>query len=131
MEAAEVVEADSDEIAGDAPGAAAMVKSTTFETSVVVVLLTFEVAEDAEPGICTATCTVPAVARFAAGTGAVSWPELTSVVVSAFPFHKIKAPVVNPEPFAVIVKPCPPTVAELGLMKVRTDEDVWMERLVL
>lgn len=55
VEAAEVVEADSDEIAGDAPGAAATVKSTTFEISVVVVLLTFEVADEAEPGICTAT----------------------------------------------------------------------------
>jgi len=64
------------------------------------------------------------VARFAAGTGAVNWPKLTSVVVSGFPFHKIKAPVVNPVPFAVIVKPCPPAVAELGLTKVRIEEDV-------
>ena len=71
------------------------------------------------------------MARSDAGTGAVSWLKLTSVVVSGFPFHKINAPVVNPDPFAVIVKPCPPTAAALGLMKVRTDEAVWMERLVL
>jgi len=41
------------------------------------------------------------------------------------------APVVKPAPLAVIVKPCPPTVAELGLTKVSTEDDVWMERFVL
>jgi len=49
---------------------------------------------------------------------------LTSVVFSAVPFHKIRAPVTNPPPLAVIVKPCVPTVAELGLTKVRTEEEV-------
>jgi hypothetical protein len=39
--------------------------------------------------------------------------------------------VTKPDPLAVIVNPCPPTVAELGLTKVSTDEDVWMERFVL
>jgi hypothetical protein len=52
-------------------------------------------------------------------------------VVSAVPFHKISAPVTNPEPVAVIVNPCAPTVAELGLTNVNTEEEVWMERLVL
>ena len=56
---------------------------------------------------------------------------LTKVVVSAVPFQRISAPVVNPAPLAVIVKDGSPTCAELGLMKVRTEEDVWMERLVL
>jgi hypothetical protein len=42
------------------------------ETSVVVVLLIFEFAEAAEPGICTATWTVPGVASREAGTGAVN-----------------------------------------------------------
>jgi hypothetical protein len=32
---------------------------------------------------------------------------------------------------AVIVKPCPPTDAALGLTNVSTEEDVWMERFVL
>jgi len=53
------------------------------------------------------------------------------VVVRAVPFHRIRAPVVKPEPLAVIVKPCPPTVAVLGLRKERMEDDVWMERLVL
>jgi len=56
---------------------------------------------------------------------------LTSVVFNAVPFHKIRAPVVKPVPLAVIVKPCPPTVAVLGLTNVSVEEDVWMERFVL
>jgi hypothetical protein len=56
---------------------------------------------------------------------------LTSVVFRAVPFHRINAPVVKPDPLAVIVKPCPPTVAVLGLTKVSTEEEVWMERFVL
>lgn len=76
-------------------------------------------------------CTVPAVARSEAGTGAVNWLALTSVVVSAVPFHRIRAPVAKPDPLAVIVKPCPPTVAVLGLTKVRAEEAVWRERFVL
>jgi hypothetical protein len=31
----------------------------------------------------------------------------------------------------VIVNPWVPTLAELGLMNVRTEEDVWTERFVL
>lgn len=72
VEAAEVVDADSDVSVGGVPGAVPMVKRTMFEISVVVVLLMFCVADCAEPGICTETCTVPAVARSDAGTGAVS-----------------------------------------------------------
>jgi hypothetical protein len=56
---------------------------------------------------------------------------LTSVVVKAVPFQRISAPVTKPEPLAVIVKPCPPTIAELGLTNVRTEEEVWIERFVL
>jgi hypothetical protein len=56
---------------------------------------------------------------------------LTRVVVRAVPFHKISAPVVKPDPLAVIVKPWPPTVAVLGLTNVSVEEDVWMERFVL
>jgi hypothetical protein len=72
VEAAEVVEAETDVIAGGVPGGVPIVKRTIFEISVVVVLLTFEVADCAEPGICTAIFTVPAVVRREAGTGAVS-----------------------------------------------------------
>lgn len=57
--------------------------------------------------------------------------ELTSVVVRAVPFQRISAPVVKPDPLAVMVKPWLPTVAVLGLTKVNTEEEVWMERLVL
>lgn len=41
VEAAEVVDAESEVIAGAGPGAAPIVKRTTLDTSVVVVLLTF------------------------------------------------------------------------------------------
>jgi hypothetical protein len=122
---------ERDAIAGGVPPAAPTVKRTTLDTSVVVVLYTFCVGEEAEPGIWTATCTVPAVARSEAGTAAVSWKELTRAVFRAVPFHRINAPVTKPDPLAVIVKPCPPTVALVGLTKVSTEEEVWMERLVL
>jgi hypothetical protein len=72
VEAANVVDAERDVIAGGVPGGGPIVNSTMFDTSVVVVLLTFCVADWDEPGICTATCTVPAAARSEAGTGAVS-----------------------------------------------------------
>jgi len=126
----EVVDDESEVTAGGVPGVALIVKGTTLDTSVVVVLLTL-VPDEAEPGIWTATFTVPAVVRSEAGTTAVNWALLTKVVVSAVPFQRISAPVVNPDPVAVIVKAGSPTSLELGLMKVRTEEDVWMERLVL
>jgi hypothetical protein len=72
VEAVEVVDAETEVMVGGVPGGAPIVKRTKFEISVVVVLLTFEVADCAEPGICTAIFTVPAVVRREAGTGAVS-----------------------------------------------------------
>lgn len=66
------MDAESEVSAGGVPGAVPIVKRTTFEISVVVVLFTLDVADCAEPGICTATFTVPAAARSVAGTGAVS-----------------------------------------------------------
>jgi hypothetical protein len=122
---------ERDAIAGGVPGVAPIVKRTMLDTSVVFVLYMFCVGEAAEPGICTATGTVPAVARSEAGTGAVSWLGLTRVVFRAAPFHRIKAPVTKPAPLAVIVKPCPPTLAEAGLTKVSTEVEVWMDRFVL
>src|ERR1700680_1662531 len=56
---------------------------------------------------------------------------LTRVVVRAFPFHRINAPVTKPDPLAVIVKPCPPALAVWGLTNVSLEEEVWMERFVL
>jgi hypothetical protein len=63
---------DRDVIDGGFPGAAPIEKMTMLDTSVVVVLLTLDVPEVAEPGIWTAICTVPAVVRSEAGTGAVN-----------------------------------------------------------
>lgn len=45
VEAAEVVEADNEAINGEGPGAVLIVKRTIFDTSVVVVLLTLDVAD--------------------------------------------------------------------------------------
>lgn len=55
VEAAEVVDAESEVSAGGVPGAAPIVKRTMLEISVVVVLLMFCVADCAEPGIWTET----------------------------------------------------------------------------
>ena len=63
---------DSEAIDAGDPGVAPILKRTTLDISVVVVLETFCVADWAEPGICTAIWTVPAVVRSDAGTGAVS-----------------------------------------------------------
>src|SRR5580692_906513 len=120
-----------DVMEGGVPGAALIVKSITLDTAVVTVVPTFCVGDCAEPWISTATWTVPVLVKSDAGTGAVNSIELTTVVVSGVPFHKISAPVEKPCPLAVIVNPWPPTWPELGLMKVRTEEAVWTERLVL
>lgn len=50
--------------------------------------------------------------------------ELTRVVVRAVPFQRIRAPVVKPDPLAVMVKPWLPAVAEPGLTNASTDEEV-------
>ena len=135
VEACEEVDAESDVTAGAGPGGAAIVKKTTLEISVVFVLYTFDVGEAAEPGICTATCTVPAVVRSEAGTGAVNSTELTSVVVScvcvAPTFQIMMAPVTKPAPLTVIVKPDPPADTVLGLRNATEEEEVWIVRLVL
>jgi len=66
-----------------------------------------------------------------AGTGAVNWVLLTSVVVRATAFHRIRAPDTKPAPLAVIVKPWAPAVAALGLTKLNMEVEVWIERFVL
>jgi hypothetical protein len=72
VDAAEVVEAERDAIVGGVPAAGVTVKRTKLDISVVVVLYTFDEPDCAEPGTCTAICTLPAVVRSEAGTGAVS-----------------------------------------------------------
>jgi len=124
------VDADNEAIAGGVPGGAPIVNITTFDTSVVVVLLML-VPEEAEPGIWMEICTVPGLTSSEAGTGAVTCELLTRVVFSAVPFHRMIAPVVKPAPLAVSVKLIPPAVHEPGLTKLRTEDDVWMERFVL
>jgi hypothetical protein len=64
-------EGEMDPIDGTAADAELIVKRTILDTSVVVVLLML-VPDVAEPGICTASCTVPGVVRSEAGTGAVN-----------------------------------------------------------
>ena len=54
VEACDVVDADIEVTVGAGPCGAPIVKKTTLESSVVVVLFVFDVAEVDEPGICTA-----------------------------------------------------------------------------
>jgi hypothetical protein len=63
---------ERDVMEGGVPRAALIVKSITFDTAVVTVVLTFCVGDCAEPGISTATWTVPVPVRSEAGTGAVN-----------------------------------------------------------
>ena len=66
------MDAEIEVTVGAGPAGVPIVKYTTLEISVVVVLFMFEVAEVAEPGIWTATCTVPGAVTKEAGTGAVN-----------------------------------------------------------
>lgn len=64
--------AERDVTVGGGPGAGLIVKRTMLDTSVVVVACVLEAPATAEPGIWMATCTVPGVVKFDAGTVAVS-----------------------------------------------------------
>ena len=113
------------------PGEALIVKRTMLESSVVPEAIEFDVPETDEPGICTTTCTVPALAMFDAGTVAVNWVLLTKFVVSALPFQRIFAPETKPFPVAVMVNPALPAVALAGLRNVNAEEIVCVVRFVL
>jgi hypothetical protein len=120
-------EGEMDPICGTGPGVELIVKRTMLETSVVVVtfvLFGLDVGDTAEPGMSIATCTLPAAVRSEAGTTAVSCTGLTKVVVSPVPFHRMKAPETKPVPLAVMVKPCEPAVAVLGLTNANVEEEV-------
>ncbi len=69
-------------------------------------------------GFTTATGTVPAEATSAALIAAVSWVELTYVVVWFDPFHCTVLPVTKPVPVNVRVKAVEPAVVELGASAV-------------
>jgi hypothetical protein len=66
------------------------------------------------PAVVTVTLAVPTKAIRLAGTAAVSWLELTNVVVSAVLFQFTVDPETKFVPFTVSVKSPPPAVAELG-----------------
>ena len=70
--------------------------------------------ETLPPGLTTDTCDVPATAMSAAVIAAVSWLELTNVVVRLLPSHRTVAPLAKFEPVTVRVKAGPPATAELG-----------------
>lgn len=75
VDACDVVDAESDVIAGGVPGLGVTVKITMLETSVVVVTLPLfglDVGDTAEPGMSMAICTVPGAVRSEVGTGAVN-----------------------------------------------------------
>jgi hypothetical protein len=73
---------------------------------------------DTPPVVVTVTLAVSAVAIRLAGTAAVSWLALTSVVVSAVAPHVTVAPATKCVPLTVSLKAAPPAVAELGLRLV-------------
>jgi hypothetical protein len=49
---------------------------------------------------------------------AVTWVELTKVVVRELPFHRTLAPVANPVPFTARLNAAAPTVTDAGLTDV-------------
>lgn len=121
--------AERDPTVGRGPGAALIVKGTKSDISVVLVALVPEAPETAEPGIWMATCTLPGVAKYDAGTVAVTWVVLIKVVlVKGVPFHKIYVPVeTKPVPLAVSSRPVDgtlPAIAVVGLTYVSVEEDV-------
>src|SRR4029077_4307746 len=85
------------------PERAAMVKGRAF---------------DVAPSAGTVTLAVPAAARSAAGTRAVTCDALTKVVASGVPFQATVAPDGRLLPLTVRVRSAPPTDAEAGLRLV-------------
>jgi len=63
---------------------------------------------DVPPVVFTVTVAVPGVSIRLAGTVAVSWVTLTTVVVSAVPFQYAVAPTTKCVPAIVSVKAAPP-----------------------
>jgi hypothetical protein len=67
-----------------------------------------------DPGFCTVTETMPALAMSLAGTWAVTCAALTNVVVSDDDPQYTVAPVAKTDPFTVSVNAAPPAVAMGG-----------------
>ena len=76
--------------------------------------------EEPVPGVVTVMLAVPAVAIFAAGTGAVNEVALTYVVVSPVPFQLITELLVKLVPVAVSVNADPPAMAVFGVTELST-----------
>jgi hypothetical protein len=74
--------------------------------------------ETMPPELATVTPALPALAIKLAGTAAVSCVPLTTVVVSAVPFHCTVEELKKSVPLTVSVKAGPPAVAEAGLRLV-------------
>ena len=75
-------------------------------------------AFDVAPSAATVTLAVPAAARSAAGTRAVTCDALTKVVTSGVPFQAIVAPDGKLLPLTVRVRSALPAEAEAGLRLV-------------
>jgi hypothetical protein len=67
------------------------------------------------PFVLTVTVAFPCVAMRLAPTAAVSWVALKKLVGREVPFHMMVELTLNPEPFTVRVKACPPACADDGL----------------
>ena len=112
----------------DAPAAAVVGE---IEVSVGAGLLMLKVCEDDVPptgvGLNTVTEAVPDEVRSPIGTVAVSDVALTSVVVSAEPFHFTTEPLTKFVPVTVRVNAAPPTLAEVGEMDVSVGTGLLIE----
>src|SRR5258708_2049878 len=69
-------------------------------------------------GLNTVTCDVPAAAMSLAGIAAVSWVELTDVVIRFAPFQRTTEPFTKLLPFTVKVNAAPPAIAPPGFRLV-------------
>jgi hypothetical protein len=74
-------------------------------------------ALDVTPPDLTVICTEPGPEILLAGTEAVTSFALRNVVAKAAPFHCTTAPLANPLPFTVNVKPAAPAVTVAGLIE--------------
>src|SRR3954471_10874429 len=80
----------------------------------------------------TVTTELPTVSRSLAGMAALSWVELTNVVVRALLLKSTTEPEMKPEPFTVSVSAAPPAVLDAGEMALVTGagfEAGWMVKL--
>jgi hypothetical protein len=75
----------------------------------------FEVVPPPGDGFVTATAAVPPAETSVAEIAAVSWLELTNIVVLLLPFQLMTELEIKPEPFTVRVKPALPAATLEGV----------------